>query len=61
MRRSMLFLLFFLGVSLFAQQPPKIRYQSVSDFLQIPPDIYFGEVAGGGGELQGTRFRLLAW
>src|SRR5438552_12566957 len=46
MRRSMLVLLFFMSVSLFAQHPPKIRYQSVPDFLKLPPDIYFGEVAG---------------
>ena len=46
MKRSILFLMFLLSASLFAQQPPKIRYQSVSDFLKTPPDIYFGEVAG---------------
>src|SRR5437667_11091416 len=46
MRRSMLVLLFFMSVSLFAQHPPKIRYQSVPDFLTLPPDIYIGEVAG---------------
>jgi len=42
----MLVLFFLLSVSLFAQQPPKIRYQSVPDFLKLAPDIYFGEVAG---------------
>jgi len=46
MRRSVLVLLFLLRASLFAQRPPEIRYQSVPDFLKIPPDIYFGEVAG---------------
>jgi len=46
MRRSVLVLLFLLGASLFAQQPPEIRCQSVPDFLKIPPAIYFGEVAG---------------
>lgn len=46
MRRSMLVLLCSLSVSGFAQQPPSIRYQSVPDFLKIPADIYFGEVAG---------------
>ena len=25
---------------------PQIRYQSVPDFLKLPPDLYFGEVAG---------------
>jgi len=46
MRRSMLVLFLLLSVSLFAQQPPKIRYQSVPDFLKLAPDMYFGEVAG---------------
>jgi len=46
MRRSMLVLSFSLSVSLFAQQPPKIPYQSVPDFLKLPPGVYFGEVAG---------------
>src|SRR3989454_5563745 len=46
MSRSMLVLLFFMSVSFFAQHPPKIRSQSVPDFLKPPPDIYFGEVAG---------------
>ena len=32
--------------ALLAQQPPEIRYHSVPDFLKLPPDIYFGEVAG---------------
>ncbi|MGO9269128.1 MAG: peptidyl-alpha-hydroxyglycine alpha-amidating lyase family protein [Terriglobia bacterium] len=39
-------LLALLSVSLFAQQPPEIRYRSVPDFLKLPPDLYFGEVAG---------------
>ncbi|HTG58685.1 MAG TPA: 6-bladed beta-propeller, partial [Terriglobia bacterium] len=42
----MLVLFVLLSVSLFAQQPPKIRYQSVPDFLKLAPDMYFGEVAG---------------
>src|SRR5271166_3459590 len=47
MRRSMmLVLLVLLSVSLFAQQPPEIRYRSVPDFLKLPPDLYLGEVAG---------------
>src|SRR6202140_4813194 len=50
MRRAILGLLCglcFLGAGpLFAQQPPEIRYTSVPDFLKLPPDIYFGEVAG---------------
>ena len=46
MKCSMFFLLFFLTASLFPQQVPKIPYQSVPDFLKLPKDIYFGEVAG---------------
>jgi hypothetical protein len=47
MRWSFLFL-FLVAASLFAQQPPvpEIRYRSVPDFLKLPPDLYFGEVAG---------------
>ena len=31
----------------FAQhQPPEIRFQSVPDFLQLPPDVYLGEATG---------------
>ncbi|MGB2592416.1 MAG: peptidyl-alpha-hydroxyglycine alpha-amidating lyase family protein [Candidatus Acidiferrum sp.] len=39
-------ILFFAAEALLAQQPPEIRYHSVPDFLKLPPDIYFGEVAG---------------
>jgi hypothetical protein len=46
MRRSIPVLIFSLSVSLFAQHPPTIRYQSVPDFLKLPTDIDFGEVAG---------------
>ncbi|HEV2424371.1 MAG TPA: peptidyl-alpha-hydroxyglycine alpha-amidating lyase family protein [Terriglobia bacterium] len=35
-----------LSFPLFAQEPPEIRYQSVPDFLKLPPDLYLGEVAG---------------
>jgi DNA-binding beta-propeller fold protein YncE len=44
----MLVLLFLLGGSAFAQQPqaPEIPFRSVADFLKLPPDLYFGEVAG---------------
>ncbi|HEY6292098.1 MAG TPA: peptidyl-alpha-hydroxyglycine alpha-amidating lyase family protein [Terriglobia bacterium] len=42
----MLVLWFLFSVSALAQQPPKIQYQSIPDFLKMPPDIYFGEVAG---------------
>jgi DNA-binding beta-propeller fold protein YncE len=39
----------FLSVSsaVFAQQPaPQISYDSVPDFLKLPPDVYLGEAAG---------------
>jgi NHL repeat len=40
-------LLFSVGGPLLAQQtPPEIAYRSVPDFLKLPPDLYFGEVAG---------------
>ena len=29
-----------------AQQPPEIRFHSAPDFLQLPPDLYLGEVTG---------------
>ena len=47
MRRSLLVLLFLTG-SICGQQTsvPQIPYRSVPDFLKLPPDIYFGEVAG---------------
>ena len=32
--------------SLRAQQPPEIRYHAVPDFLKLPENLYFGEVAG---------------
>jgi len=46
MKRSIFVLLFFVAAPLFAQQPPEIRYHSVSDFLKLPPDIYLGETTG---------------
>ena len=30
----------------FAQQPPEIPFHSAPDFLQLPPDLYLGEVTG---------------
>src|SRR5690242_15357042 len=46
-RRSLLFL-FLAACTLYGQQSPvpEIQYRSVPDFLQLPPDLYFGEVAG---------------
>jgi hypothetical protein len=47
MRWSFVFLCL-VAASLFAQQSPvpEIRYRSVPDFFKLPPDLYFGEVAG---------------
>jgi hypothetical protein len=47
LRRSLLVLVF-AAYSLSAQQSPvpEIQYRSVPDFLQLPSDLYFGEVAG---------------
>ena len=57
MRWSFVFL-FVVGASLFAQQPPvpEIRYRSVPDFLKLPPDLYFGEVAGVAVNSKGHLF-----
>jgi hypothetical protein len=45
--RHVILALFLVG-SLYAQQAtvPEIRYHPVPDFLKLPPDLYFGEVAG---------------
>src|SRR5436853_4354688 len=45
MKRS-LFLFFIMAAPLFAQQPPEIRFQSVRDFLKLPPDLHLGEATG---------------
>jgi NHL repeat len=46
--KRFLLLCLFLATSVCAQQAsvPQIAYRSVPDFLKLPPDIYFGEVAG---------------
>ena len=45
--RWVILLLFVAVCSLFAQSPvPEVGYRSVPDFLQLPPDLYFGEVSG---------------
>jgi hypothetical protein len=46
--RCSILILFLVATSLFAQQSPvpEIRYRSVPDFLKLPTDLYFGEVAG---------------
>ncbi len=39
--------LMLMGLSAFGQEtPPQIPYRANADFLRLPPDIYFGEVAG---------------
>ena len=40
----------------FAQQPPEIRFHSAPDFLQLPPDLYLGEVAGVAVNAKGHVF-----
>jgi hypothetical protein len=38
---------FCLPIQLFAQQSvPEIKFHAQTDFFQLPPDLYFGEVAG---------------
>ena len=46
--RRYLCVLLLTACSVCAQQSsvPEIRYRSVPDFLRLPPDLYFGEVAG---------------
>jgi outer membrane protein assembly factor BamB len=46
MKRSILLLCLFVAAPLFAQQPPEIRFQSVPDFLKLPPDLHLGEATG---------------
>jgi hypothetical protein len=48
MVRRSLFFLFLAASTLYAQQSPvpEIQYRSVPDFLHLPSDLYFGEVAG---------------
>ena len=39
--------IFCLPISSLAQPPvPEIRFQAQTDFFKLPPDLYFGEVAG---------------
>jgi DNA-binding beta-propeller fold protein YncE len=46
MKRSILGLLLLAATPLFAQQTPEIRFQSVPNFLKLPPDLYLGEATG---------------
>src|SRR5437764_1188700 len=45
MRRLLLMVLLW-SCGLAAQPAPNLEYRSVPDFLQLPRDLYFGEVAG---------------
>src|SRR5690349_6258067 len=44
------------GVSANAQTAPEIRFDSVPDALQLPPDIYLGEVGGVATNSRGDIF-----
>jgi DNA-binding beta-propeller fold protein YncE len=45
-----------LGVPAQEPPPPEIAYRSVPDFLQLPTDVYFGEVAGVATNSKGHVF-----
>src|SRR5438270_588430 len=40
------FALLFVPTAFAQQQAPEIRFQSVPDFLKLPPDLYLGEATG---------------
>jgi len=46
MKRFHFILLFLVAAPILAQQPPEIRFQSVPNFLKLPPDLYLGEATG---------------
>jgi DNA-binding beta-propeller fold protein YncE len=46
----------FLATPMFAQQAPEIRFNSVADFLKLPPDLYLGEVTGVAVNSKGNIF-----
>src|SRR5882757_2668907 len=46
MKRLVLPFLLLAATPLLAQQPPEIRFQSVPNFLKLPPDLYLGEATG---------------
>ena len=60
MKRCAVVLFFLLASSLAAQQSsvPEIRFRSVPDFLQLPSDLYFGEVSGVAVNSKGHIFVL---
>jgi streptogramin lyase len=56
MKRLLIVVVLFLAVPLQAQQPPEIRFQSVPDFLKLPPDLYLGEATGVAVNSKGNIF-----
>src|SRR5215467_396707 len=57
MRCLVLAVLLLLSVPQFAQQAvPEIKFQAQTDFFKLPPDLYFGEVAGVAGNSKGNIF-----
>src|SRR5215471_12713445 len=58
MRYMTAFIVFFATLALAQQQVPELRYQSVPDFLKLPPNIYLGEVAGVAVNSKGYVFVL---
>src|SRR5215475_2492577 len=48
---------FCLSIPQFAQQSvPQIKFQAQTDFFKLPPDLYFGEVAGVAVNSKGNIF-----
>jgi len=56
MKRLVLAFLLLAATPLFAQQPPEIRFQSVPNFLKLPPDVYLGEATGVAVNSKGQVF-----
>src|SRR6266852_2863305 len=46
MKLSIFFLVLFVAVPVFSQQPPEIRYVADPNFLKLPPDTHLGEAVG---------------
>ncbi len=47
------------GSKLLAQQAaPEIKFKAPTDFFKMPPDLYFGEVAGAAVNSKGHAFVL---
>lgn len=54
--RSVLLAVIFLAAMAAAQQPAEIPYRSVPNVVQLPPDLYFGEVSGVAVNSKGHLF-----